>query len=115
MGTNDSDSDKGSLWHRALVIFFGLCIVAIGAHPLQSNYGGVVPFIKKHSTALAKEISGNKGEKGGKSSARLKTNTLANTKEEKNQSKSAPASEHKSLDRLDSTDRKALNNLIDNL
>ena len=41
---------EGSLGARLLVIAYGVALVAIGAYPIQQEYGGVFEFLSQKST-----------------------------------------------------------------
>ena len=114
MAESKNTKAAGTFGQRAMVIAFGLAIVAIGAQPFQRKYGGVLPYLRQHSTAFAKEsIAKLQAEKG--KDRELRSLTLEN----RHSSKAAPdvgvelpTDKVKKLDKLGSKDRQELDNLL---
>ncbi|MCC6933792.1 MAG: hypothetical protein IT292_11185 [Deltaproteobacteria bacterium] len=116
MADKSKKQAKGSWGGRLLIMLFGFCIVAIGAQPIQKEYGSFVNFLRAQSKAFAKESKGGKSEKHDKGNNILKSFTLPSvTVKTQDEAKVVTAEKSKQLDHIDAVDRKGLDNLINGM
>lgn len=107
---------KGSFWARLLIILYGLGIVAIGAHPLQKQYGGVFAFLERESAAFAGVFQQSETQRAGRGLLEEPPITRSlNASQQGLTTDSKLESPNRPIDGLTTTDRKQLDKLINNL
>ena len=111
-------SSHGHLGVRLLIILYALGIVAIGAYPIQKQYGGIVEFLKQQTFGLSQAkipyVRARMGTGGGVlKSLDLPSRDLPDIREGTVETGRAGRAER--VDEITGKDRKALNKLIDGL
>lgn len=122
-GTTSSETE-GGLFARLLIILYALGLVAIGAQPIQKEYGSFTEFLRQKSQAVAGQWRGSERRDEQKNSkpdqATLRTQTLPTESRKtpgvsREEGQSGASTKNAPADNLTEKDRKALNQLINGL
>ena len=122
----EQKQSSGSSGARLLIIIYGLALVAIGAHPIQKEYGGIVEYFSRKTRAFAGTLGSIKRpsrnhvdppqstvvsiQSNSKPTTTLRSFDTGNFDRGEGQS-----SKKQELDKLNEHERKSLNKLLDGL
>ncbi len=111
-----ADKNGASIWLRLLIIAYALGIVAIGAYPIQRDYGGIVEFLRGESALLASELRNRRAGVEDNEVERIRIRSLnAPQGEVAPPSAAGRGAKGDELDKLTTQDRAQLNKLIEGL